>query len=87
MLQVGLEAFLELVAVGPLHDEDDIGPLHQFGRDGLFRVMVQPGRGGLDAGPLGEHLLGRRGAEAVLGADEKEVGQLSPEFRRPPKKR
>lgn len=74
-LQLGPEAALEFGAVGALHDEDDVGPFHQFGRALLLRIGRQAGRGGLDAGPGREHLLGRGRAEAVAGAEEEEVGQ------------
>ena len=50
-LQMGLEAALELGPVGALHDEDDVGPFHQFGGAFLLRIRCQPGGGGLDAGP------------------------------------
>lgn len=69
------EAALEFGAVGALHDEDDVGPFHQFGRARLLCVGHQAGGGGLDAGPGREHLLGRGGAEAVAGTEEEEVGQ------------
>lgn len=69
------EAALELGAVGALHDEDDVGPFHQFSGALLVRIGRQAGGGGLDAGPGREHLLGRGGAEAVTGTEEEEVGQ------------
>lgn len=50
-LQMGPEAALELGAVGPLHDEDDVGPFHQLGGAFLLRIGGQAGGGGLDAGP------------------------------------
>ena len=59
--------------MGALHDEDGLGPFHQFGRGGFLGVGRQAGGGGLHAGPGGEHLLGRGGAEAVAGAEEEEV--------------
>ena len=61
--------------MGALHDEDDVGPVEVVGRDRLLRIGRQAGGGGLDAGPAGEHPLGRGGAEAVAGAEEEEVGQ------------
>lgn len=67
---------LQLGAVGALHDEDEVCPFHQLGGAVLLRVRRQAGGGGLDAGPGREHLLGRRGAEAVAGAEEEEVGQI-----------
>ena len=50
-LQMGPEAALEPGAVGALHDEDDVGPFHQFGGALLLRIGRQAGGGGLDAGP------------------------------------
>ncbi len=66
---------LELRAVGALHDEDDVGPFHPLGGARLLRIGRQPGGGGLHAGPIPEHLLGRGRAEAIAGAEEEEVGQ------------
>ena len=37
----------------------------------------QAGGGGLDAGPVCEHRLGRGRAGAVAGAEEEEVGQAN----------
>lgn len=37
-LQLGPEAALEFGAVGALHDEDDVGPCHQFGGARLLRI-------------------------------------------------
>lgn len=50
-LQLRPEAALEFGAVGALHDEDDVGPFHQFCGAFLFRIGSQAGGGGLDAGP------------------------------------
>jgi hypothetical protein len=61
--------------MGALHDEDDVGPFHQFGGAMLLRIRRQAGGGSLDAGPGREHLLGGGRAEAVAGAEEEEVGQ------------
>jgi hypothetical protein len=72
---MGPETALEPGAVGALHNEDDVGPFHQFSGAGLLRIGSQAGGGGLDAGPGREDLLGRGRAEAVAGAEEKEVGQ------------
>ena len=41
----------------------------------LLRIGRQPGGGGLHAGPVREHLLGRGRAQAVAGTEEEEVGQ------------
>ena len=71
------EPALELRAVGALHDEDDVGPFHQFSRARLLRIGRQPGGGGLHAGPIGEHLLGRGRAQAIAGTEEEEVGQVN----------
>jgi hypothetical protein len=71
---MGLEAALELGAVGALHDEDDVGPFDKFRGACLLRIRRQAGGGGLDAWVMGEDLLGRGGAEAVAGAEEEEVG-------------
>lgn len=48
---MGLEAALELGAVGALQDEDDVGPFHQFAGAFLLRIGGQARGGGLDAGP------------------------------------
>ena len=74
-LQMRPEPALELRAMGALHDEDDVGPLHQFSGARLLRIGRQPGGGGLHAGPVGEHLLGRGRAQAVAGTEEEEVGR------------
>lgn len=57
-----------------LHDEEDVGPLHQFDGALLLRIQRQAGGGGLDAGIGGEDLLRRGRAQAVAGTEEKEVG-------------
>ena len=63
----------ELALVLLLHNEDDLGPLDQFGRQRVVCAAVGAGRGRFETWSVGEHLLGSRTAEAVLAADEEEV--------------
>lgn len=52
----------------------DVSPLIRPLRGHLLPQGEKGWKGGLDAGPAGEHPLGRGGAEAVAGAEEEEVG-------------
>lgn len=49
--QLGFEATLQPGALGALHDEDQVGPVDQFGGALLLRIGGQAGGGSLDAGP------------------------------------
>lgn len=62
--------------MGLLHDEDDLGPLQELGRDGVFCVPIDSGGRALQARAAGKHLLGRRASQAVLTANEQNAFHL-----------
>lgn len=63
----------ELPLMLRLHYVDDVGPLDQFRRQRVVCAAVGAGGGRLNAGAVGEYLLGSRAAEAVLAANEEEA--------------
>ena len=70
----GLSELLEqLVAMRPLHHEDDVGPFDEFIVERSLGVVVGSRRCHFDVSPSAEHLLGRRASQAILTADEKNV--------------
>lgn len=75
-VELGFEFFAELVPVCIFHDEDELGPLDEVGCERVFGVVVQAGGESLDAGVIGEDLLGGGAAEAVHGADEEDVERV-----------
>jgi len=62
--------FLHLGAVRLLHDDDYVGPRHQFGGEGVFGVVVRPSRGHFKVRPRREDLLSGWTSQAVLTAHE-----------------
>ena len=61
--------------MGLLHHKDEVGPLQQLWGDRVLGIMVEAGRGSLDAGPIGKDLLSRWAPEPVLTADEKNLAR------------
>src|SRR5215217_4668963 len=72
-LEVPFEAFLKPVPVRFLHHEDRVRPGDEFGRRRVLRVVVEPGRGDLDAFMRREDLLRRGAAKPVLAAQEQDL--------------
>ena len=81
-IQAGAEFPVQLVAVGLLHDEYDVGPFDLFSRQQHVRAVRDACRVGFDARPGRKDLFGRRAAEAIGAADEKDVGQFVTRMRR-----
>ena len=58
-----------------LHDEDDVGPLDQFGGQRILGVVVCPGRRDFDVRPGRKDLFGGRATKFILAAYEQDVFQ------------
>ena len=71
--QLCSEVVGELALVLLLHDEDDVSPLNQLGRERVVGTAIRAGRSSFETGPVGEYLPGSGAAEAVLAADEEEA--------------
>lgn len=72
---MGFELRGKLVSMRALHHENQVGPVEQFGRDRILRIVIQARRGNLDARPVQKHLFCRRTTQAILAADEEYVSQ------------
>ena len=81
-IQAGAEFPVQLVAVGLLHDEYDVGPFDLFSGQQHDRAVGDACRVGFDARPGRKDLFGGRAAEAIGAADEKDVGQFVTRMRR-----
>jgi len=75
-IQAGTEFPVQLVPVGLLHHEDDVGPFDLLGRQHHVRVVRDAGRVSLDARPGRKDLFGGRAAQAIGAADEEDVGHF-----------
>jgi hypothetical protein len=58
-----------------LHDEDELCPIEKLRGERILRVVIQTGRGALDAGMIGEDLFRGRAPPAILAADEEDAKQ------------
>src|SRR3990167_2470801 len=68
--KLAAKLFRQSAPMAAFHHQDQLGPLEQFGADGVVSIAVNPSRGGFYPRPIGETLFGGGAAQAVLGANK-----------------
>jgi hypothetical protein len=77
ILDVLFELGRQFVSMGLLHYENEIGPFNQLACHGIFGIVIQTGRGTLNAWMGRENMLSSGTAKAILTADEQYVSHTS----------
>ena len=68
-----MEFSVKAPTVDSFHDVYDVSPFDEIQGDWIFGVGTGTGRGGFDAGNVGEECFGGGAAEAIAATDEEQI--------------